>query len=324
MKATLFTLAAAFVAALVMLVSGPAEAAFPGANGRILFNSNMNGNSEIYSINPDGSGIAQLTNDPADDWSPAVSPDGTRIAFSSARSGSSDIYLMDVDGSNPTRLTFTRTWEGMPAWSPDGSKIAYVVTHDGDYDVFVMNANGSNQTQLTIYNGDDYNVDPAWSPDGTELALATRWGIQVLEVNQAGPIVADPPGYFLTHSIGEKEDNSPSWSPDGSLVVFSRTPNGAYRDLYGVEASYSGNPLAPNPAVNMTQTPWARESDPAWSPDGKRLAYSMAYATGRGHIDLELYIMDWGAYGIPTAKKLSSFPGGEADAEWSSLPTGRG
>jgi Tol biopolymer transport system component len=328
-KATLLTLTVALAAALLTLVPGTAEAAFPGKNGRIVFFSNIHNKGDIYSINPDGSGgPTQLTNHPEMDFDPAVSPDGTKIAFASYRSGSSHIYVMGADGSNPKQLTFTGKWEGDPAWSPDGSKIAFARAHGAnwDHDIFVMNADGSSQTQLTIWNGADWNTDPAWSPDGKKLAVATRWGIEVLEVNQAGPIVADPPGYFVTYFVGDTEGRhyeSPTWSPDGSLIVFEHTRDGFYSDLYGVEAALSGDPLNPNPAVNMTLTPWTRETDPAWSPDGKRLVYSAAHTTGFGHTDFDLYVMDWGAWSIPYATQLIALPFvGEYSADWSSMSAG--
>ena len=78
---------------------GPAQGAYPGANGRIAFESNRDGNLEIYSMNPDGSDQVNLTNDPAEDPDPVWSPDGTRIAFVTASEGHRNIYVMNADGS---------------------------------------------------------------------------------------------------------------------------------------------------------------------------------------------------------------------------------
>ena len=98
--------AAAMLAACLMVFVGradPARATTPGQNGRIAFQSFSSGNAsndEIYTMNPDGTGRAQLTHNAARDDFPAQSPDGTKIAFS--RPG---IWVMDADGSNMTQLT---------------------------------------------------------------------------------------------------------------------------------------------------------------------------------------------------------------------------
>ena len=102
--AVLGALAFALVVASVTLVPA-GRAAFPGANGKIAFETNRDGNFEIYSMNPDGSGQTNLTNNPADDTIPAWSPDGTKIAFTSFRDGNPEIYSMNADGSGQTRLT---------------------------------------------------------------------------------------------------------------------------------------------------------------------------------------------------------------------------
>jgi len=81
-----------------------ASAQFTVVRG-ILFETNRDGNSEIYVMNPDGSGQTNLTNNPAWDSFPCWSPDGTEIAFESTRDGNNEIYVMDADGSDQTNLT---------------------------------------------------------------------------------------------------------------------------------------------------------------------------------------------------------------------------
>ena len=119
------SLAVLLVSGLALIVvNTPARAAFPGKNGKIVFsNSRAGNNSEIYVMNPNGSGVQRLTEDqfaPATDLSPTWSADGTRIAFSR----DFDIYSMNADGSNRTQLTNNADAEYNPTWSPDGSRIA--------------------------------------------------------------------------------------------------------------------------------------------------------------------------------------------------------
>ena len=73
-----------------------------GGSGLIAFVSDRDGNQEIYVMNADGSGLTSLTNNAADDYDPAWSPDGRQIAFYSDRDGNWEIYLMNADGSGLT------------------------------------------------------------------------------------------------------------------------------------------------------------------------------------------------------------------------------
>jgi Tol biopolymer transport system component len=96
-----------------------AFATFPGEDGKIAFSSDRDGNREIYVMNAqDGSNQTNLTIDPAFDFDPSWSPDGTKIAFSSDRDGNTEIYVMNAqDGSNQTRLTDNAAAsDALPDW----------------------------------------------------------------------------------------------------------------------------------------------------------------------------------------------------------------
>lgn len=84
--------------------------------GKIAFQSNRDGNFEVYIMNDDGSNQTNITNNPANDGSPAWSPDGTKIAFISNCDGNIEIYVMNADGSNQTRLTNNPAEDSQPSW----------------------------------------------------------------------------------------------------------------------------------------------------------------------------------------------------------------
>ncbi len=132
---------------------------------QILFQSDRDGDNEIYVMNVDGTRVTQLTDDPASDEGDFAgwSPDGKRIVFSSRRDGGDlDIFVMNADGTRVRQLTQNDFIEDDdPVWSPDGKHIAFHSTRDGDEEIFVMNADGTGVTQLTFNDGFNEAV-PAW------------------------------------------------------------------------------------------------------------------------------------------------------------------
>ena len=128
--------------------------------GRIAFASDLDGNFEIYVMSADGSGQTRLTDNPAIDWQPSWSPEGTKIVFTSDRDGSSEIYVMNADGSDQARLT--DNFDLSPSWSPDGTSIAFTSQRDGHREIYVMSADGSGQANLT--NNPAIDRQPSWGP----------------------------------------------------------------------------------------------------------------------------------------------------------------
>jgi Tol biopolymer transport system component len=124
------------------LTASPSEAAFPGENGKIVFESerttgpgvdNPTGDVEIFTMNPNGTNLTQLTSNTEDDTAPAYSPDGAYIAFTSHRDGNGEIYEMFANGSNETRLTNNHpVQDETPSYSPDGNQIVFTSLRDGN------------------------------------------------------------------------------------------------------------------------------------------------------------------------------------------------
>jgi len=276
-------LAAALATGLLLVLvlrAEPAEAAFPGANGKIVFASNRTsgvnnpeGDFEIFTMDPNGTNLTQLTKNVANDADPAWSPDGTEVAFVSERDGGDlEIYRMnavdndaDGNGDNQLRLTNNSGEDSAPAWSPDETRIAFTSERDGNRDVYRMSANGSNQVRLTKSSALD--GQPAWSPDGTKIAFASNrsGGPSEVYVMKARPEGRkNRPTNLSRHSSAV--DLTPNWSPDGKQITFASNR--------GVGGDFEVYTMDPN---GLDQTPLtenrAFDAFPLWSPDGTNIAF---------------------------------------------------
>lgn len=201
-------------------------------------------NADIYGIRTDGSGLVNLTDHPAADNQPAWSPDGSQLAFRSNRDGDPEIYVMTAVDGRVTRLTFHPGLDGEPAWSPDGGRIAF---------------------RRSEFFGDF--IGPGHPAPSSQPAPSAIW---VMNADGSHPL-------RLTRNP-EVRDVHPSWSPDGTRLVFERlNVNSSRVDLVMVDVD--GNP-------ERVITPWggdpqairagvirAFDTDPAWSPTGDLIVF---------------------------------------------------
>ena len=256
---------------LLGLVAEGAPAAFPGANGRIAytFDSGAPGTpTHIFSIDPSGANIRQLTSGSERDANASYSPDGELIVFSRNPPGRTDdgqIWLMKADGTAQIPLTgiFAPSRDSRPAFTPDGTRIVFQRRDQ----IWIMNADGSAPRQLTIAgpNGDEAQ-DPAVAPNGTRIAF-TRFdgstggtGIATMNLDGTGISPVTPA------TIGSADFN-PDYSPDGQRIVFVRTTATGDQVIAAVNADGS------SPTLVTSATPAFEGHSPAFSPQGTQVAY---------------------------------------------------
>ncbi|MFP5351244.1 MAG: TolB family protein [Actinomycetota bacterium] len=246
-RALVVGVASTCVVALVAVQIPGAHAAAPVSS--VAFVSDRDGDPEIFTIAPDGSGSRQLTSNTFWDTEPAWSPDGSKIAFSSNRDGDDDIYLMGATGGAVTNLTDAGTGaDGQPDWAPDGSRIAFV--RDGD--VYTVPATGGSPTKI------GRGVAPAWSPDGSKLAVIRP------EQGSNDVYLMNPDGSGAVALTSGLEADLPDWSPDGTkIAVESTTGVDGESQIVIINSNGSGQTILEGPGEDFA---------PSWSPDGKSLA----------------------------------------------------
>lgn len=105
----------------------------------IAFSSSHPGNTEIFTIRPDGAGLTRLTRLPAMSYRPVYSPDGQWISFTSNRDGDWNIFIMRPDGTEMRNLTQSRGKDDHSAWSPDSRELCFISTREGSYDIYRQN-----------------------------------------------------------------------------------------------------------------------------------------------------------------------------------------
>ena len=274
-------------------LTAPSEAAFAGRPGKIAFvRSTGMMQTNLFSVNPDGTGAVPLTTGTGNNTAPAFSYDGQRIAFVRP-APEQEIFVMPAAGGTPVNITDNAVLDSAPSYFPDG-RIAFGST-DGDDEIYVMNGDGSGQTNLT--NNDLIDRSPAVSPDGTRIAFERFDGtdIEIYAMNADGsnqvPLTSDP-----------GSDSAPTWSPDGRRISWHRSD--------GVNVGI----LVMN-ADGSAQTPVAVSADaetfPEFAPDNSRLVFS------RNGANAGLYRLDLTGPGAVTPLTTTA---SDNAAAWQPIP----
>jgi TolB protein len=247
------------LALLALAAAGSTSAKPSKTQWKILLTSNREGDSEIYSLNADGSGARRLTRSPGFDGFATWSPDGRKILYHSQdrRTGRVGGIVMNADGSG-------KRW--LPAngsWSPDGRRIVFGSMRDGNGEIYVMNADGSGQ-RIVVAIPSSNEFSPEWSPNGGAIAFATdRDGNR--EIYAMDAVGGRNQKNLTRHRLRDMENGTRfRWSSDGRRIAFT-TNRDRNAELYVMNADGTDQ-------RRLTRTPYF-ESLLDWSPDGSKLAF---------------------------------------------------
>jgi len=182
---------------------------------------------------------------------PAWSPDGSRLAVTVNQSGNTDIHIYDLVNRSLQRLTENPAIDTEPSWSPDGRSLIFTSDRGGRPQIYSMSAKGGRADRLT-FEGKE-NVRGSYSPDGKSLVMAHldqgAYKVAVLELSNSNlQILSDGP-----------LDESPSFSPNGAMVVFA-----SQKGNRGVLAAASVDGRARS--AELVILPRGQVREPAWSP----------------------------------------------------------
>jgi len=288
------------------------------AEGRIAFTDFTT--NQLYTVNPDGTGLVQLTHEPAGiaaRW-PSWSRDGSRILFVRWKpsNGAGRIWIMNANGTGQQQLTPDAAGfrDYQPSYTPDGKRIVFTrcAPNDGLCAIWIMRADGTHRRLLVPSSTtptETNNFDAAASPDGHHISF-TRFGfhgitsqVWVADINgkHAHPVTA-----------ARLEAFGASWSPDASHIAFASNSNRAQSSIYVMRANGTGVRL-------LAASPWPHNNlFAAYAPSGDQIAFS----SDRRHRDLRgLNLFAMRADGT-RQHPIATGPKGVIDVSWGPAPSG--
>jgi TolB protein len=180
---------------------------------KIAYVSFENRNSAIYIQDILTGNRDKIASNPGINSAPSWSPDGTRLALTLSKEGDPEIFILHLLSKNLQRITKNRAIDTEPSWSPDGSKLVFTSDRGGAPQIYEIESTGGTPKRLTFEGS--YNTRARYSPDGNSISLVHGSGgmyrIAVMDLSRKE----------LTILTNSRLDESPSFSPNGSMIIYA-------------------------------------------------------------------------------------------------------
>ncbi len=242
---------------------------------KIVFSHDVANNeqNDIYTINPDGTELTQLTfaTSTSSNSSPIWSPDGDYIYYKDFMDEANEIIRMNSDGTHKINLTNYSGLDRLCDISPDGTKMAFISNRNDSWDLYVMNLDSMTYTNITT--GDTVEGRTImFTPDGQQLLCSIYRG------SQYDLCLYDIDGNSRTIlSNLTYDDTSPSVSPDGQKIAYMSKPDDSlFQELW--VCSIDGNDRVKISSLDD------KCYEPKWSPNSQKIAYTKSIVRDSANI----------------------------------------
>ena len=228
----------------------------------IVFETNWDGNWNLYRMSPNGDHVQAVVTHPAHDYAGSFSPDGKKLLFTSARSDprnlTGNIFLASNTGHHPQQLTFNEATSTAAQWSPDMRLISYIELERNFANIYFLDVKTLESHIFPLSNNVETTL--SWAADSQEVIFSSRrtgeWEIYraLVDGSDLMPLTDDG-----------TQNSSPSWSPNNEIIVFaSRREDNI--SLYQM--------LPDGSNITPITTFWPHEVNPSWSPDGAWIVFN--------------------------------------------------
>jgi Tol biopolymer transport system component len=227
-------------------------------DSRIVFQSNRNGNVELYTTDMLGSGTpVRLTNTQSNNTNPMYGPDAQTIVFQSDRNGNMDLFTIDQVTGKERQLTSDPADDINPFYSPDLKWLVFQSNRNNNWDVYALNTETGNEIQLTSTPVNE--TFPAWSPNGKQIAFISE------ENGNTDLYIMDVNGKNLKRITTDGKTINAVWSPEGNRIAYQSERNGNL-DIYSYD-------LKTNKEYRVSDYA-GPDSGPTWDCGGTNLAFT--------------------------------------------------